>query len=135
MKQTNWVIALVQSRCEPVHLVITCRKHICCATSIGMLSVPAYEGIDTSLQSHVGSDPSIDPALTIGMLIVGYCFGIRSTVVFATRLISSLHIAAYRQGRFPLNEACEWQIVNAKPTLCPGVYDVRKGSILSPSNP
>jgi hypothetical protein len=60
----------------------------------------------------VGSDPSIDLARMIGMLIVGYCFGIRSAVVFAKRLISTLHIAAYRQGRFPLIEACEWQIVS-----------------------
>jgi len=59
-------------------LVITCRKHICCARSTGTLSVPAYEGIDASLQSYVVSDPFIDPELMIRMLIVCYCFGIRS---------------------------------------------------------
>jgi hypothetical protein len=52
--------------------------NIGCATLIGTLSVPAYGGIGTSLHSYVESDPSIDPELMIRMLIVGYCFGIRS---------------------------------------------------------
>ena len=65
---------------------------ICCARSTGSSSWTRSGGSWRGFYSHLGR-PSIDPELMIRMLIVGYCFGIRSE----RRLCEEVHLnLAYR---------------------------------------
>jgi transposase len=70
---------------------VTCRRSICCGRSTGF----QLDGIRRELApfySEAGR-PSIDPELMIRMLLVGYCFGIRSE----RRLCEEVHLnLAYR---------------------------------------
>ena len=67
------------------------RQIICCGRSTGS-SIWAISGAAGTLLQQTGR-PSIDPELLIRMLLVGYCFGIRSE----RRLCEEVHLnLAYR---------------------------------------
>ena len=69
----------------------TFRRIICCGLSTGLWSWEKSVGNWRRLQRD--GRPSIDPELMIRMLIVGYCFGIRSE----RRLCEEVHLnLAYR---------------------------------------
>src|SRR6516225_9645088 len=70
------------------HSNVTCLKRICCGRSTALSNSTAF----AHTYSETGR-PSIDPELLIRMLIVGYCFGIRSE----RRLCEEVHLnLAYR---------------------------------------
>src|SRR4051794_32165125 len=69
-----------------------CRRGSCCGRSIGSSNSMGLRQELAPLYSEMGR-PSIDPELLIRMLIVGYCFGIRSE----RRLCEEVHLnLAYR---------------------------------------
>ena len=69
-----------------------CRRIICCGRSIGSSTSTSCGRELAPFYSSIGR-PSIDPELLIRMLIVGYCFGIRSE----RRLCEEVHLnLAYR---------------------------------------
>ena len=69
-----------------------CRPITCFARSTGSSTCPASAAHLRPFYSEIGR-PSIDPELMIRMLIIGYCFGIRSE----RRLCEEVHLnLAYR---------------------------------------
>ena len=64
-----------------------CRRSICCDRSTGLSNSTGYAGELAPFYSEIGR-PSIDPELMIRMLIVGYCFGLRSE----RRLCDEVHL-------------------------------------------
>ena len=71
---------------------ITFRRITCCAGLIGSSISASCAHHLAPFYSHTGR-PSIDPELMVRMLIVGYCFGIRSE----RRLCEEVHLnLAYR---------------------------------------